>query len=168
MCIDKTNYTCCCGCSMTTAMWIIGGLELLNLVCGGIAHDWTKVVVSFCTTMLFCLAIYDSKSVKLRKVLYYTYTIISIAAFFLFAIIIALLAVTYWIDEPLRDACMSDTDLVPDMFDSVNSCVHTLHRASIVFLCLIFVICVPLRILCCRVLYFGWKEQENSQRQAFQ
>ena len=78
MCINKEHYTCCCGCSLTTATWILGAFEFLSMVGTGIKGNWMSFAVNLVMVGLYGATVVKRHHVGLRKYLYYAYLTLTI------------------------------------------------------------------------------------------
>ena len=161
MCIDKEANTCCCGCSLTTATWIIGFLDLLSLVSQGFSHNWLGVGTSGAVCILFILTVIKRNSVTIRKYLYWVYYVLSIAFAVLFAVAIIAFCFLDFADESFEDTCEETPELYPNKYERMSDCISFLRTLAIVVLCIVYLISVPIRFALARVLYYGWKEQED-------
>ena len=76
--------------------------------------------------------------------------------------LIAILYISFsdLINPELENTCNEDSGL-KEKYPDLDHCVNFLHKVAIVVMCLMFVIFVPIRFLLWRVIYHGWKEQEE-------
>ena len=105
MCINKENWTCCCGCSLTTATWIIGILELLGAIGSGFEKNWLGFVTSIAILSLIILTIIDRHKPSYRKFLYYIYLILTIFCTILFAVAIFVVAFSDYVEQYFEELC---------------------------------------------------------------
>jgi len=77
MCVDKHNWTCCCGCTLHCGTITIIVLQLLAAISYGIGSMWLLCCFSL---MLFAtpFAIYfKPDDIKTRKIAFYVYAVLT-------------------------------------------------------------------------------------------
>ena len=103
MCIDKKHYKCCCGCSLTASVAIIGVLSLCSAVINCYRRYWPTFGIELAMVILAGLVLLDKHSVAKRKFAYYYYMITSILGAIGMIIFTVLLVVSDVYDPELQD-----------------------------------------------------------------
>ena len=143
MCLNKERTKCCCCCSMTTSS------VLLGLLSGSIV----SMVGAVCV-------IADRRKLAFRKFLHYSYLTESIICSVVGAILITVFALLPQVKDSMRDGCEDDSS----NFDSVDECTDAWYFWSVLLLCSVWLIDIPIRAAISRVIYHAWKEEETLNR----
>ena len=110
---------------------------------------------------------YDKEEPLYRKILYAVYMVSFV--FYIIASIAVIVVMSIWPDWLAREMfnwCW-DYGREWDVFDGVYECEIESKKWLIAVVCISIVFGTLINILCLRVLYYGWKEQEeHAARQA--
>ena len=69
MCVDKEHYTCCC-CSLTTATYVLGVLQILGTISYACWGDWISFCISAVVSLVYLLIFMDSSNPNYRKLIF--------------------------------------------------------------------------------------------------
>ena len=166
MCLDTEKHTCCCGCSLTAGTWILGVLIAINMIVSLIFSYWFQAVFEGLLLIPFILTLFNKHRISFRKILYYVY-LISMILWIIATLIVVIFVAVYpdSMRESLIDQCIEEETL-QDYFDhDIPDCADTLHKWILATIILVFIIGIPINLLFTRMLYYGWKEQEEYHRQ---
>ena len=164
-CLDKDDYTCCCGCSLTTGTWILGVLIIIEMVFSFITTQWLSAFSQLIVVVPFVLTMFDRHNVSYRKWLYYIY----VAGIVLWAIAMVIVLIVWSIfSDDIQTQVVSQCSTDPNVQDwfgnDVEYCMDSMRRAIIIAVCVSTVIGLFINFLFARMLYYGWKEQEENQK----
>ena len=163
-CLDKTNYICCCGCSLTAGTWIIGALMCLEMIFAFVRGTWAHAIGEGILVFFFALTMIDRENVSYRKALYYVYMVALIL--YLISALIGIILVAIWpewMEDWLRDECREDES---GYFDDYYDCRETLRLWVRAFVIASILLGIWFNALVLRMLKYGWREQ--AEREASQ
>ena len=113
----------------------------------------------------FALTMVDRHKVLYRKILHYVYLVGTVIGAVLALVVIIVVAVEPTeMEQRLREQCESNENLV-EYYGSVSDCEQSLYAWILFLVVVCSVFGTLLRLALCRMLYYGWKEQEEYQRQ---
>ena len=156
-CIDKKNYTCCCGCTLTTGTWILGVLIMIEMVFSFLTQQWLAAVSQLILAVPFALTMWDRHSVFYRKFLFYFY--LAGVALWVIAMLIALIVWSIFsveFEDEVFARCSSDPTLQAWFGYSPNSCAEAFRKAIMWTVCVSLVVGLFFNWLFARMLYYGW------------
>merc|ERR1719469_1636964 len=112
-CVDKTRFTCICGCNMTTSTVIFGVVFILGGIggtggLGGIGLMGYLQMIMGCFMLSVCCY---PKSIAVRRLIYKTYVVYCIALIVVFIIVIILILA---VDDLTSDG----TDRLKNYYDN--------------------------------------------------
>ena len=156
MCVNKDNYKCLCGCTLTQAtvifgvVLIVGGLSSLGGTGGVGFMGFFQILIG----ILMCVVIAKPRSIPLRKAIYWCYVIYCILLFIcLIVVVIIILAVDSIVET--SSECKSDRYCT-----SASNTVDDAARTFLLILVIIWAcIYVPITLVGLQIVYYGWKEQ---------
>ena len=110
---------------------------------------------------------YDKEEPLFRKILYAVFMVTFIFSIIASIAVIVIMAIwPSWLVKDIYDWCW-DNGREWDVFDGVYDCQVSMKTWIIVLVCISILFGTLINILCLRVLYYGWKEQEErAARQA--
>ena len=160
MCVNKDNYTCCC-CSLTTATYILGILQLLGTIAYASTSQWPSFTCQLICTLCFIMVFVNPNDSRTRKILFYCVSIGQLISILTtLAVFLYLLFTDDWID----DACKYPNQTLAQY----NTCVDWAKSGLIVGFCWVMAIMLLFQFMIWQVLYYGWKEQEEKDKENYQ
>ena len=101
MCVDTENYTCCC-CSLTTATYVLGLLQLFGTISFASQDYWSSFACQLIITLLFIMVFINPHDPRTRKILFYG---VSIGQAVSICVTIAIFLFLLFTDDWIDDAC---------------------------------------------------------------
>ena len=134
-CLDKQNYTCCCGCTLTTGTWILGILIMIEMIFSFIYGQWLSAVSQAILVVPFILTMFDKHNVTYRKFLFYLY----VAAFVLWLIVMIIILVVWTVYTGKAEyiaISLCNPDYKPDLpimqdwfGDNIEDCTEAMRNS---------------------------------------
>ena len=164
-CLDKENSTCCCGCSLTTGTWILGVLIIIEMVFSFITTQWLSAFSQLILVVPFVLTMTDKHNVSYRKWLYYIY-VAGIILWLIAMVIVFIVWCVYTddIETQVYSQCATDPNLRDYFGYNVDDCASSLRKAILITVCVCTVFGLLINYLFARMLYYGWMEQVEHQK----
>ena len=160
MCVNKDNYKCLCGCTLTQAtvifgvVLIVGGLSSVGGTGGVGFMGFFQILIG----VLMCVVIAKPKSIPLRKAIYWCYVIYCILLLLcLIIVVILILAVDSIVGT--SDECKNDR-FCNDASGTVDDAARTFLLILVIIWAAIY---VPITLIGLQIVYYGWKEQEYKE-----
>ena len=144
---------------------MLGGLYALGFILTLCLQLWLQAAGEAILLVPFGLTMLDRHKVLYRKILHYMYLVGTVLGAVLALIVIIVVAVEPdQMSQRLRDQCESDETLV-EYYGSVSDCEESLYTMILWVVVVASVVGTLIRLAICRMLYYGWKEQEEYHRQ---
>ena len=153
MCVNTTNYTCCC-CSLTTATYIFGVLQLIATIAYAGQDYWASFACQLVITLMFIMVFINPNDARTRKILFYG---VSVGQAISICVSLILFLVLLFTDNWIEDACNWNQT-------SYYMCEEAAKWGLVVGFIWVFSVQLLLMFMVWQVLYYGWKEQEEKSQ----
>ena len=142
---------------------MIGIFECCMIALAATAHNWYSLAISATAVATFVPIMFNKGSIFLRKMAMSVYIALTILFAFGVTLSIVLISVGYGdMQSNYENFCRQHPDLYPHTYSKLQDCVTFVRILTISFFVIFLLLLLLLRLVFCRVLYYGMQEQVDE------